>query len=127
VNEPTGRKASLDRLVAALGGGRFRRPDTDRIELAIAVLLETAAFVPDEADRAPLDGMLAWLHWACGASSAAASYALRALRHHPGRDVPSLVLAKVQRNELPQWAFRVHPGRPDPFEQLVADAQAVAG
>jgi hypothetical protein len=123
---PAGRERSFDRLVEAIGGGRFRRPDTDRIEVAIEVLLEIAAYVPPSL-RAPVDGMLAWLHWACGASSAAASYATRALAQQPGRDVPTLVLAKVQRNELPRWAFRADAGRPDPFEALVEGGAAVAG
>ncbi|WP_375388510.1 hypothetical protein [uncultured Amnibacterium sp.] len=127
VTAPDGRGASLDRMVSAIGGGRFRRPDTDRIEHAIAVLQEVATLVPEEARRVAIDGMLAWLHWACGASSAAASYALRALRHHPGRDVPTMVLGKVERNELPLWAFRANPGRPDRFERLVEGGPAVVG
>ena len=118
VNAPQGRERSLDRMVQAMGGGRFRRPDLDRVDAAIAALLETSTYV-HPGDRAPLDGMLAWLHWASGASSAAAAYAERALRSHPGRDVPSLVLAKVQRGELPRWAFRPHPGRRDPFADLL--------
>jgi hypothetical protein len=126
VNAPTGRRRSLDRLVAAIGGGRFRRPDPDRIERAIAVLQETAAYVP-VANRAPLDGMLAWLLWARGGSSAAGSYALRALERHPGRDVPSLVLAKVQRGELPEWAFSRDGVRRDPYAALLEEAPAAAG
>jgi hypothetical protein len=125
VNAPGGRRRSLDRLVAALAGGRFRRPDPDRVEAAVAALLETSAYVPVE-HRAPLDGMLAWLHWAVGGSSAAASYATRALQRHPGRDVPSLVLAKVQRNELPEWAFR-RDGRRDPYAALLDAVPAVSG
>jgi hypothetical protein len=125
VNAPGGRRRSLDRLVAALAGGRFRRPDPDRVEAAVAALLETSAYVPVE-HRAPLDGMLAWLHWAVGGSSAAASYATRALQRHPGRDVPSLVLAKVQRNELPEWAFR-RDGRRDPYAALLEEVPAVSG
>jgi hypothetical protein len=126
VTAPEGRQRSLERLAAAIGGGAFRRPDTDRIDRAIEAVLETAAHVPPGAARVPLDGLLAWLHWASGGSSAAAAYATRALRLAPGRDIPSLVLGKVQRNELPEWAFRPDPGRPDRFAALLED-RAVAG
>lgn len=105
---------SLDRMVAALGGGAFRRPDTDRIDRAIDVLLEVATYVP-AADRAPIDGMLSWLYWAYGGNSAAGAYAQRALAAHPGRDIPTLVLGKVQRTELPQWAFRKNAHKPDRY------------
>jgi hypothetical protein len=126
VNAPHGREASLDRLTAAITGGRFRRPDLDRIDAAIAALLDTARYVPEE-ERAPLESMLAWLHWASGGGSAAGAYAERALRAHPGRDVPTLVLVKLQRNELPEWAFRRDPGKADAYEALLAGERTATG
>ena len=123
---PHGREASLARLTEAITGGRFRRPDLERIDAAIAALLDTARYVPEE-ERAPLDGMLAWLHWASGGGSAAGAYAQRALRAHPGRDVPTLVLVKLQRNELPDWAFRRDPAKADPVESLLAGERTAAG
>lgn len=125
-NAPRGRDASLQRLTAAISGGRFRRPDIDRIDAAIAALIDTAQYVPPE-DRAPLDSMLCWLHWASGGSSVAAAYAERALRAHPGRDIPSLVLGKVRQGEMPAWAFRRNPTKPDPYEALVGQQHAAAG
>lgn len=101
-------------MAEAISGGRFRRPDTARIEVAITVLLETMSYLPTDL-RAPVDGMLSWLHWASGGSSAAAAYARRSLLVEPGRDVPGLVLAKVQTNTLPEWAFRADPTEPDPY------------
>jgi hypothetical protein len=118
MSAPHGREATFDRLVAAISGGRFRRPDLVRIDRAIDALLETARYVEIE-DRAPLESMLAWLHWASGGGSAAGEYAERALRAHPGRDVPSIVLAKVQGGELPEWAFRAKPARRDGLAALL--------
>jgi hypothetical protein len=126
VNAPVGRDRSLDRMVTALGGGRFRRPDTDRILVAIAALRETASYVVPENDRSGLDDALAWLHWACGGSSTAARYAMRAMERRPDRDIAPIVLGKVQRGELPAWAFRADPAKTDPFEALL-QAQPAAG
>lgn len=125
-NAPKGRERSLDRMVAAIGGGRFTRPDADRIERAVAVLLETAGYIPLPADRAPIDDMLSWLHWAHGGSSAAADHATRALRADPGRDVAAVVLAKIRRGDLPEWAFRPDPRKPDPFESLLRTERTAA-
>lgn len=104
----------LEKLAAAISGGAFPRPDVERIERAMEALLEVGALVPPES-RAPVDSMLCWLYWARGGSSAAAELALRALQEEPGRDVPSLVLAQVQRGVLPEWAFRADPTAPDEF------------
>ncbi|MFD1722625.1 DUF4192 family protein [Amnibacterium endophyticum] len=105
---------SLASLGAAIGGGAFPRPDVARIARAIAALTEVGGLLDPE-ERAPVEGMLAWLHWAVGGGSIAGVLAERALALDPGRDVPSLVLARVQRGELPEWAFREDPTAPDPF------------
>ncbi len=104
----------LAELMTAISGGAFRRPDVERVERAMEVLLEVGALVP-ESLRAPVDSMLCWLHWARGGSSVAAELAHRALTAEPGRDVPSLVLAQVQHGVLPEWAFRADPTAPDEF------------
>jgi hypothetical protein len=118
-NAPAGRDRSMERMATALGGGRFRRPDVDRIEAAIGALRETASYVVPAADRAGLDDALSWLHWARGGSSTAARYAERAIERRPDRDIAPIVLGKVQRGELPAWAFRADPGKADPFEALL--------
>ena len=59
--------------------------------------------------------------------AAAGAYAERALRAHPGRDVPSLVLVKLQRNELPEWAFRRDPAKADAYEALLAGERTATG
>ena len=104
----------LDRLAAAIGGGMIRRPDVDRLERAVAVVTAVSALV-EEPVRAPLDGMLSWLHWALGASSVAAALASRALALEPDRDLPLLVAARTRAGELPEWAFREDPTAPDPM------------
>jgi hypothetical protein len=123
--DPAARGATFERLRQAISGGRFRRPDLDRIDAAIGLLLAIARWVP-RADRAPLDGMLAWLHWASGGSSAAGAYAQRCLRSSPGRDVATLVLAQVERGALPAWAFRARPERGAGLDALLAEAEAAA-
>ncbi len=105
---------ALDDLAAAVGGGAFRRPDVQRLERAIAVLTRVAGLV-DDADRASVDGMLAWLHWALGAGSIAAELARRALEREPDRDLALLVAARTTAGDLPEWAFREDPTAPDPL------------
>jgi hypothetical protein len=125
VSAPTGRQRSIDRMMQAIGGGAFRRPDTDRIDAAIAALHEVAGYVDTVRTGAAIDEALSWLHWACGASSAAGALAARALDRHDDRDIAPTVLRKAQRGELPAWAFRRNPARADPFEALLAPQGAV--
>jgi hypothetical protein len=37
------------------------------------------------------------------------------------------VLVKLQRNELPEWAFRARPQRADAYESLLAGEGAASG
>lgn len=108
----------LARMQAALGGGAFPRPDVARIDRAIEVLTEVGALL-EARDRAPVDGMLAWLHWALGGGSVAGALADRAEAVDPGRDVPGFIRSRVGLGALPQWAFRADPTAPDPFDALV--------
>lgn len=126
VSAPAGRQRSLERMTAAIGGGRFRRPDPDRIDAAIAALHEVASYVDTDRTGAGIDEALSWLHWACGASSAAAALASRALERHDDRDIAPIVLGKVQRGELPAWAYRSDPAKADAFEALL-EPQRAAG
>ena len=125
VSAPAGRQRSIDRMMDAIGGGRFRRPDTDRIDAGIAALQEVATYVDLPRTGAAVDEALSWLHWACGASSTAGRLAERALQQDDDRDIAPTVLAKAQRGILPQWAFRKDAGRPDRFEALL-DAERSA-
>ena len=111
----------MERMLDAIGGGRFRRPDTDRIEAAIAALHEVETYVDTRRTGAAIDEALSWLHWACGASSAAGALAARALQRHDDRDIAPIVLAKAQRGVLPQWAFREDPTKPDRYEALLGE------
>lgn len=101
-------------LQATMGGGAVPRPDVRRVERALAVLAEVGALLDPE-DRAPVDGMRAWLHWALGGGSVAARLAERSLAAEPGRDVPTLVAALTAQGRLPDWAFREDPTAEDPF------------
>jgi hypothetical protein len=125
VSAPRGRQRSMDRMLDAIGGGPFRRPDTDRIDAAIGALREVATYVETDRAGAAIDEALSWLHWACGASSAAGALAARALQRHDDRDIAPIVLGKAERGVLPAWAFRRNPAKVDPFEALLEPRQAV--
>lgn len=116
---PAGRERTGERLRAALGGSRFRRPDRDRVDAAVAALQEVAAHIDLPRHGAAVDEALAWLHWACGASSTAGALAERALRQHADRDLAPMLLDRVRRGVLPDWAYREDPSRPDPFDALL--------
>lgn len=121
VSAPGGRERSIERMIDAIGGGRFRRPDPDRVEAAIAALHEVATYVETRRTGAAIDEALCWLEWARGASSAAAALAARALQQDDDRDIAPIVLAKVQRGALPEWAFRKDPSKPDRYEELLEE------
>ena len=121
VSAPGGRERSMERMLDAIGGGPFRRPDTDRIDAAIAALHEVETYADTPRTGAAIDEALAWLHWACGASSAAGALAARALQRHDDRDIAPIVLAKAERGVLPQWAFRKDPTKPDRYEVLLGE------
>ncbi len=122
VSAPEGRHRSIERIMDAIGGGRFRRPDIDRIDAGIAALQEVATYVDLPRFGAGIDEALSWLHWACGASSTAGRLAERALEQDTDRDIAPTLLAKAQRGVLPQWAFRKDPRKPDRFAALLPDA-----
>jgi hypothetical protein len=127
VSAPEGRSRSIDRMCDAIGGGRFRRPDTARIDAGIAALQEVATYVDLPRTGAGIDEALSWLHWACGASSTAGRLAERALGQDDDRDIAPTLLAKAERGVLPQWAFRKDPRKPDRFATLLAAAEQPTG
>ena len=94
---------------AALGGGEVDRPSVPRIEAALrAIRLALAHLQP--ADRAPLLGCAAWLEWALGRGSIAGAFVDLALAADPSDTFAAWLGIRLQRGELPEWAFRASPG-----------------
>jgi hypothetical protein len=125
MSAPSGRERSIDRMVAAISGGRFRRPDIDRIGAAIEALHEVAGYVDTARTGAGVDEALSWLHWASGASSAAGALAARSLEQHDDRDIAPILLEKTRRGVLPQWAYRQDPTKADRFGALLEERSRV--
>jgi hypothetical protein len=124
---PAGRLRTQERLREAMGGGRFPRPDVERLETAIAVLHGAAAVAEAPRPAAGVEEALAWLHWARGAASTAGVHAARALTLDDDRDLAPVLLDRIERGVLPLWAYRQDPRKPDRFERLLVDAQRAAG
>lgn len=82
------------------------RPDSGRIERAIALLKTLVAMAPRSARPAPLC-MLAWLSWALGRGSVAGIFIDAALAIDPGYSMAGLLDAVVCSGYLPEWAFAV--------------------
>ncbi len=94
---------------AALHGGEVERPSVPRIEAALrAIRLALAHLEP--ADRAPLLGCAAWLEWALGRGSIAGAFVDLALAADPTDVFAAWLGMRLQRGELPEWAFRATPG-----------------
>ncbi|MDQ1217432.1 DUF4192 family protein [Microbacterium arborescens] len=80
------------------------RPDPDRLLAALAVVREVAALAPRRLRPGPL-ALCAWLAWALGRSTHAASYAERALEIDPDHGLAEILLSFAQIGHLPDWAF----------------------
>ncbi len=91
---------SLARVL--LGGGR--RPDPDRLAIALTLARGVAARVPETARVGPLVAA-AWLAWAHGRSTHAAAYLDEALSIDPEHSMAHLVRTLVEAAILPDWAF----------------------
>lgn len=91
----------LGRIMWGDGDG----PDPDRLRRALAVVREVAALAPRRLRPGPL-ALCAWLSWALGRSSHAASYAQHALEIDPDHGLAEIMLSFVQVGHLPDWAFR---------------------
>ncbi len=88
---------------------RGRRPSVPRIEAALrAIRLALAHLEP--ADRAPLLGCAAWFEWALGRGSIAGAFVDLALAADPTDVFAAWLGMRLQRGELPEWAFRATPG-----------------
>ncbi|TFB93679.1 DUF4192 domain-containing protein [Cryobacterium sp. HLT2-28] len=82
------------------------RPDPDRIERAVRLLLTVVALAPRRARPAPYC-MLAWLSWAMGRGSVAGIFVDRALAVDPRYGMADLLDTLVSSGHLPDWAFAV--------------------
>ncbi|RZU64495.1 uncharacterized protein DUF4192 [Microterricola gilva] len=91
---------------AALFWGEGPRPDPERIEAAIELLLELVARAPRRC-KPPALSMLAWLNWALGRSSRAAVFIEMALAIDPGYGLAEILETMLSIGRLPEWAFAV--------------------
>ncbi|TFD72858.1 DUF4192 domain-containing protein [Cryobacterium fucosi] len=82
------------------------RPDPDRIEGAVRLLLTVVALAPRRARPAPYC-MLAWLSWAMGRGSVAGIFIDRALTVDPRYGMANLLDTLISSGHLPDWAFAV--------------------
>ncbi len=96
------------------------RPDPDRIERAVRLLLRVVALAPRRARPAPFC-MLAWLSWAMGRGSVAGIFIDRALAIDPGYSMAGLLDTLVSSGHLPDWAFAV------PFDEERSVGNAESG
>lgn len=80
------------------------RPDVDRIERGIDILLAVVSRADDTERPAPLS-MLAWLTWALGLTSHAHRYIQEALTIDPGYGLAELLSSMFNHGMLPEWAF----------------------
>lgn len=104
VDDPESYDPDLANLIMGIGP----RPDPERIERGIALLLRLVATADDEARRAPLC-MLGWLNWALGRSSVAARYLREARTIDPSYGMAELLDTMMSNGLLPEWAFQVPP------------------
>ncbi|SDS37172.1 DUF4192 family protein [Microterricola viridarii] len=98
---------------ARLLWGEGPRPDPERVEAAIALLLELVARSPRSRKPPPLT-LLAWLNWALGRSSRAGVLLGMALGIDPGYGLAGLLDAMLRAGHVPEWAFAVPVERPAP-------------
>lgn len=87
--------------------GEGERPDSERLERALALARHIAALTPDE--PGPL-AVCAWLSWALGRSTHADQYARRAHALDPRHGLTDIVRSFVSAAHLPDWAFRRRTG-----------------
>jgi len=79
-------------------------PRPARIRRGMAILGRTIAHLPAEL-RPDLLCMLAWLHWALGASAVADAHISMALSIAPGHGMASILHTLVSTGKIPQWIF----------------------
>lgn len=85
-----------------LGGGR--RPDSDRLAVALTLVRSVAARVTGDDQVGPLVAA-GWLAWALGRSTHADGYIRQALALDPEHSMASLIHTMLEGGLLPGWAF----------------------
>lgn len=86
--------------------GRGPRPKLERVEAAMAMLLELTARAPRSARAAPLT-ILAWLNWAVGRNTRAELFVRRALEVDPNYGLASIMVTMLDNGFFPDWLFEV--------------------
>lgn len=99
--------------VARLVTGDGPRPDVERIQSAIALLLQVTGLAPEQYRPSPLC-MLAWFSWALGQSTRAAGFLAQLAEIDPGNSLAPTVQAMVDQGHLPDWAFAREVDEPSP-------------
>lgn len=110
--------------VARLVTGDGARPDVERIQSAIALLLQVTGLAPERYRPSPLC-MLAWFSWALGQSTRAAGFLAQLAEIDPGNSLAPTVQAMVDRGHLPGWAF-AREGDHDAADSSAAGGDAAA-
>lgn len=84
--------------------GQGARPDPDRLRRALDRCRRVAAATPRDRRAGPL-AACAWLAWATGRSTHAATYAAWALDIDSGHVLADIVRAMTDHAHLPEWTF----------------------
>ncbi|MGV8885443.1 MAG: DUF4192 family protein [Microbacteriaceae bacterium] len=101
---PAGTDPSADERFGSLMIGIGPRPDADRVDRGIDLLLALVPHVTGKDRLAPLC-MLAWLSWALGQGSAAGRYLDEAITIDPRYGMAEVLGAILGNGLLPDWAF----------------------
>lgn len=88
-------------------GESVREPHVVRVRRAIDILRRTIVHLDPDL-RPDLLCMLAWLHWAVGASSAAGHHVESALRIDPEHTLAAGLLALIESGKVPEWVYAAH-------------------
>ncbi len=89
--------------------GQGARPDPDRLHRALDRCRRVAAATPGDRRAGPL-AACAWLAWATGRSTHAATYAAWALDIDPAHVLAGIVRAMTDHAHLPEWTFERDAG-----------------
>jgi len=101
---PPGTHPDLDEELGGLMMGQGPRPDPNRIEVGIALLLKIVPLLTGADRLAPLC-MLAWLNWALGQGSIAGIYLDEAIAIDKRYGMVEVLATILQNGLLPEWAF----------------------
>jgi len=101
---PDEMEPELAKLLGGLMLGEGPRPDPERIEAGIALLLKIVPLLVGADRLAPLC-MLTWLNWALGRGSLAGAYLDEATAIDNTYGMVEVLVMIVQNGVLPEWAF----------------------